>query len=350
MVRRAVFAVPGDLDTPTGGYAYDRRIIAELRRLGFAVDVIDLGEGFPRPSCDIRAAALAALRCAPPGSPIVIDGLAYGALPELAADFCRARPVIALVHHPLALETGLTDEAAAKLRASERIALSGARRVIVPSAATASILVADYGVPRDCIAIAPPGCDRVARAHGNAGGPVALLSVGALVPRKGHDLLIAALAEIADLDWRLTIAGPRDRDAATAARLEAQIAALGLAARVTLAGAVAPDRLAALYAAADLFVLASRFEGYGMAFAEAASYGLPVIGTTAGAIREAVPAGAGLLVPPDDVAALTGALRRLIADRDERRRLAEGALRAAERLPTWEASARRVAETIEASA
>jgi glycosyltransferase involved in cell wall biosynthesis len=348
VVKRAVFAVPGDLDTPTGGYAYDRRIIAELRRLGFAIEVIDLGDGFPQPNCDVKAAALAALRCVPRGSPVVIDGLAYGVLPELAADFCKARPVIALVHHPLALETGLSEDAAAQLRASERAALAGARRVVVTSKATACILATDYAVPRDCITIAPPGADRVASAEGNPGGPVALLSVGALVPRKGYDVLIAALAEIADLDWRLTIVGPRDRDRATAARLGARIAALGLAPRVTLAGAVAPDRLAAMYAAADLFVLASRFEGYGMAFAEAASYGLPVIGTTAGAIPEAVPAGAGLLVAPDDGAALTAALRRLIGNRAERERLAAAARRAAERLPTWDAAARLVAQTIKA--
>ena len=350
MVKRAVFAVPGDLDTPTGGYAYDRRIIAELRRLGFAIEVINLGDGFPRPGSDTKAAALAALACVQTGSPVIIDGLAYGALPELAGVFCKTRRVIALVHHPLALETGLSEDAAAQLRASERAALAAASRVVVSSKTTARLVAFDYGVPRDRITVAPPGADRVARAQGNAAGPVALLAVGSLVPRKGHDVLIAALADVADLDWRLVIAGARDRDPATAERLSARITSLGLDTRVTLVGAVAPERLAELYATAYLFVLASRFEGYGMAFAEAASYGLPIIGTTAGAIPEAVPAGAGLLVPPDDVPALTAALRRLIGDRGERERLARAACRAADRLPTWEAAARLVAETIEAVA
>lgn len=348
MVRRVAFAVPGDLATPTGGFAYDRRITAELEKLGLAVTVIDLGEGFPAPSDAGRAAARAALDRAPAGGTVIIDGLAYGALPELAAGYCRTRAVIALVHHPLALETGLTEEKAARLRTSETVALAAARGVVVTSDSTARILVTDYAVPRDCITVAPPGSDRVSLpARRSTGGPVALLAVGSLVPRKGFDVLIAALAAVADLDWRLTIAGAHDRDPATAAQIEAQIAACGLSPRVTLAGAVPPDRLAGLYAEADLFVLASRFEGYGMVFAEAISHGLPMIGTTAGAIPDTVPAGAGLLVPPDDAAALAAALRRLIADPEERARLAAAASTAASLLPTWQDSARLISTAIE---
>jgi glycosyltransferase involved in cell wall biosynthesis len=348
VVKRVAFAAPGDLATPTGGFSYDRRIIAELRDIGFAVEVIDLGDGFPAPSGASRAAALTALDRVPAGMPVIIDGLAYGALPELAEDYCRTRPVIALVHHPLALETGLADTEATRLRASERTTLAAARHVVTTSCSTARILAADYRVLRDRITVAPPGTDRVsAPARRNIDGPVALLAVGSLVPRKGFDVLIAALAAVTDLDWRLTIAGACDRDPATAAQIAAQIAACGLSPRVTLAGAVPLDRLARLYAEADLFVLASRFEGYGMAFAEAISYGLPMIGTTAGAIPETIPAGAGVLVPPDDVTALAAALRRLIADRDERARLAEAARTAAGRLPTWQDSARLIAAAIE---
>jgi glycosyltransferase involved in cell wall biosynthesis len=350
VVKRLAFAVPGDLDTPTGGYVYDRRIIAELRRLGYVIEVMNLGDGFPRPSSETKADALAALEGLPRGLPVVIDGLAYGVLPELADRFCQARPVIALLHHPLALETGLSEDESAALLTSERTALAGARRVIVTSEATARLLASNYGVPHERVTVALPGTDRVAPTQRKDCGPVALLSVGSLVPRKGYDVLIAALAEVADLDWRIVIAGPRIRDEAAAKRIAAQIASLGLGARVTLAGAVAPDRLAELYATADLFVLASRFEGYGMAFAEAIGYGLPVIGTTAGAIPETVPVRAGLLVPSDDVAALAAALRRLIGDREERERLATAARAAADQLPTWEAAARLVAAAIDSLA
>jgi glycosyltransferase involved in cell wall biosynthesis len=177
-----------------------------------------------------------------------------------------------------------------------------------------------------------------------------LLSIGAIVPRKGFDVLVAALATIADLPWQLTIAGDRSRDAATAARLDADIAALGLRDKISVLGVQPDERIAELYAGADLFVLASRFEGYGMVFAEAIARGLPVIGTTGGAVIETVPAEAGVLVEPDDVNALSRALRLMIQNADERRWFATGARAAAERLPTWPDSARLIARAIEAVA
>ncbi len=346
MIRRIAFAVPGDLSTPTGGYTYDRRIIGELRRLGFGVDVIDLGEGFPRPNAATRAAALAKLAKIPPGVPIVIDGLALGVLPEVAA--LRGRnPLIGLVHHPLALETGLAPDEAERFRASERAALASMQAIIVTSPTIARVLVADYDVSPDVLSVAPPGSERVPCARGGGGATVALLSVGIIVPRKGYDLLVAALAMLGGLPWRLTIAGDRWRDAQASARLDADVLRHGLTARIAIEGAVSPERLAELYSAADVFVLASRYEGYGMAFAQAIAYGVPVIGTTAGAIPETVPAGAGLLVPPDDVAALMAALRLLISDRDARARLADNARAAANLLPTWPASAAVFARAIE---
>jgi glycosyltransferase involved in cell wall biosynthesis len=151
-----------------------------------------------------------------------------------------------------------------------------------------------------------------------------------------------------DLPWRLTIAGDRSRDPAAASRLDAAIGRLGLDRRVNVLGAVADERLAALYDAADLFVLASRFEGYGMAYAEAIAHGLPVVGTNAGAIPETVPPGAGVLVPPDDVEALATTLRRLIENRREREHLAAGA-RAA-RFPSWQEQAARFAQVLESLA
>jgi glycosyltransferase involved in cell wall biosynthesis len=347
VVRRIAFAVPGDLATPTGGYAYDRRMIAELGRLGWTVDVFALGEGFPRPDARTKAQAEARLAAVPPGIPIVIDGLAFGVLPE-AANALRGRyPLVALVHHPLALETGLSVAEAEEFRISERAALAATRAVVVTSAATARIVTAEYGVAAARITVAPPGTDRAAPAPGSRDGTVRLVSVGAIVPRKGFDLLIAALGTLGDLPWTLAIAGDRGRDPAAAARLDADIARFHLASRVKLLGALPAEQVAALYVGADLFVLASRFEGFGMAYAEALAHGLPVIGTTAGAIPDTVPPGAGLLVPPDDVTALAAALRRLIENQNERRSLAAAARRAAESLPTWQASARGFAAALE---
>jgi len=350
VVEGVAFAVPGDLATPTGGYAYDRRMIGELERLGWTIDVINLGDGFPQPSPEQRKAAQDQLMAIAAGRPIVIDGLAYGVLPEMASQLCSRHPLIALVHHPLALESGLSATQADQFRASERAALAVAKRVVATSAATARLLATEYGLPADRIVVAYPGTDTAPVAHGSNDGIVRLLAIGAVVRRKGFDVLIAALAMLLDLPWRLTIAGDRSRDPDAAARLDVDIARFKLGNRIAVLGTVSPERIGELYADADLFTLASRFEGYGMAFSEAIAHGLPVIGTTAGAIPETVAPGAGILVAPDDVAALAVALRRAIENPDERRRMAASARAAAQALPSWQDSAKLFAHALEAAA
>lgn len=347
MVKRFAFAVPGDLATPTGGYAYDRRMMAELRDLGWQVDLLDLGEDFPWPGEQTRAAALTQLLSVPAGRGIVVDGLALGGLPEAAARLGPRNPLLALVHHPLALEAGLSDKQADALRGSERAALSSVQGVVVTSAATARLVAADYGVPAERIAVARPGSDPAPLAHGSRDGVVRLLSVGAVVPRKGFDVLIAALATLTDLPWQLSIAGDRARDRDAAARLDAEIASHALEQRVTVLGTVTPQDLEKLYMQADAFALASHFEGYGMAYAEALAHGLPVIGTLGGAIPDTVPPDAGVLVPAGNIAALSGALRRVVGDAELRRRLSSGARAAALQLPTWRQSAEIFAHALE---
>jgi glycosyltransferase involved in cell wall biosynthesis len=342
-----VFAIPGDLDTPTGGYAYDRRMIAELRELGWRPEVLGLGEGFPRPNALTKAAATAHLTDVPKGRPIVIDGLAFGVLREAAETLRETHPLIALVHHPLALETGVTPDDAVVLRESEQAALACTRGVIVTSPATARTLAREFGVAAARITVAEPGTDRVALVRRKQTGAVALLAVGAVVPRKGYDVLIAALAGLIDLPWRLTIVGDCGRDLATVARLKADIERHRLGPRVAIEDAVSDERLASLYAASDLFALASHYEGFGMAYAEAIAHGLPVIGTTGGAIPDTVPASAGVLVPPGDAPALAAALRHLIEDSVAREQLAAGARAAADRLPTWRGSAEKFSQAIE---
>jgi glycosyltransferase involved in cell wall biosynthesis len=344
------FAVPGSLDQLTGGYKYDRQVIAGLRQRGCEVDVIDLGDGFPRPRPETVAAALPSLRRVPAGQPIVVDGLALGVLPEAAAALRGSHRLIALVHHPLALESGLPSGEAQALRESERAALAAVTRVIVTSPATRRILAAEYGVPDETITVALPGIERTgaARARQPAGGAVNLLAVGALVPRKGYDVLIEAVDRLGGLNWQLVIAGECKRDSTTAKDLAALIARKRLGRRVCLAGSVSERDLEALYRDAHVFVLASRFEGYGMAYAEAIAHGLPVIGTKTGAIPDTVPAGAGILVPPDDPAALGTALHSMISYRWLREHCA-GVARAAS-MPTWDAAAQAFIDAFQTAA
>lgn len=344
---RAAFAVPGSLDTPTGGYVYDKRIVEELRALGWQIDVIDLGHAFSEFDATARKAALDKLITVPAACPIVVDGLAFGVMDEEAAGLRERNPLVALVHHPLALETGLSDQATLALQMSERDALGFARAVIVTSEPTARILRRDYDVPPSRITVARPGVDCVAvGARPVSGGPVELLAIGSVTPRKGYDLLLAALAQLGALPWRLTIAGDTTRDAAALARLEADLARFGLQGRVTLAGAVARERLTELYASADAFVLASLYEGYGMVFGEAIAHGLPIVATTVGAAAEIVGGEAGILVPPGDENALRQALRRVIEDAELRSRMATAARQSAQHLPQWRQSALAFADVL----
>ena len=310
------FAVPGSIDQPTGGYTYDRRVIAALRGLGCEVDIIDLGDGFPYPDAGTRSGALERLRAVPPGRPIVIDGLALGVLPEAAKALAATHPVVALVHHPLALES---RDFAGDRRGIRGERARGARR------------------RAPCHRHQPVDAARAGRrlrgrrrgGHGGLAGQRPDRRGGEAAPRhrrrcsrsarwcraRATTSSIDALAAVADLDWRLVIAGDRTRDRATADAIEAQIAARGLGARVRMRGAVGEDELDALHREADLFVLASRHEGYGMAFAAAISHGLPVVGTRAGAIPETVPPGAGILVRARRRGGARGG-----AARDDRRR------------------------------
>lgn len=342
---RAAFAIPGDLTLPTGGYGYDRRVLGLLPQHGIDVRALALPGSFPDPTPQDLDTTRRALESVGADEVLLIDGLAWGAFPAAMARDVRA-PIVALCHHPLALEAGLDPRRAGALRASEIAALTISAHIVVTSHATAATLTQDFGAPAEKITVAEPGVDRAPPARGSGGPGVALLAVGSIVPRKGYDVLIDALAGLRDLDWRLTIAGALDRAPATAEALRAQIDAAGLGRRVAIAGAVDDGALAALYDRADLFVLASRYEGYGMVLTEALARGLPLVSTTGGAAGQTAPDAAALKVPSDNVAALREALRNAIADPALRARLGAGARAAALQLPTWEATAATVARVL----
>lgn len=344
----AIFAIPGDITLPTGGYAYDREVLARLPAAGVEVMHLALPGGYPDPSPEDIARTADQIAATPPGAVLLIDGLAYGAMPvDLIARFDR--PIVALVHHPLCLEAGLAPSRAETLRALEIAALARARRVVVTSPMTGRTLAADFGVPAAHIAVAEPGTDAAPRARGSAGGGVAMLAVGSIVPRKGYDVLVRALeidAAAGFDDWHLIIVGALDRNPATVEALRKQIAIAGLEARIEIAGPKSRADLDALYDQADVFVLASHYEGYGMVLAEALARGLPIVTTTGGAAAETVPGSAALKVPPGDAAAFRRALRRLLDDAALRGKIADAAWIAGQDLPRWSDTATAIANVI----
>ena len=340
-MRDIAFLIPGDLSLPTGGYGYDRAVIRLLPSQDVQAMHVALPGAFPMATAEDLADCAAIVQGLPPGCPLLIDGLAYGTMP---ADLIRSfkRPIVALCHHPLALENGISAERAEELHASEATALRLADHVIVTSPLTGKILEGDFGVPASKITVAIPGTTRKARATGASEAALNLLAVGSVVPRKGYAVLVEALAGLKKRSWHLRIVGAA-RALDTVNALQQQIEREGLNDRIQLLGAVRERDLDTLYEKADLFVMASLFEGYGMVLGEAMQRGLPIVTTTGGAASDTVPDGAGLKVPPGDPDALRDALDRMMADPALRASLAAEAYRAGQALPDWEDTARIIA-------
>lgn len=341
--------VPGRIDQVTGGYLYDRLIVEGLRARGQGVRVHELPGSYPLADGPTMRRAEATVAALPDGARAVIDGLALPGLAGIAAEALRRLRTAALVHHPLFLETGLPEAEAATLRRVELGLLARMDRVLCTSPYTAGVL-RGLGLPADRIATVIPGTAPTSRPAGPKApdGTLRLLCVATVTARKGHAVLVAALSLLGRADWRLRCVGSLTRDPETVAALRAAIDAAGLGGRIELAGEQPPGSLGRHYREADLFVLPSWYEGYGMAFAEALAHGLPVIGTTAGAIPSTVPADAGLLVTPGDAAALADAIAALLADRGRLAALRAGAARAGAALPDWPTQVARFAAALEA--
>ena len=274
----------------------------------------------------------------------VIDGLALPAF-DGCTDSLSARRVVGLIHHPTALETGLAEADAGRLRAIEQRLMPKLSRAIVTSEPTAERLVADFGVDRGRISVVVPGTEDAARCTGSGGPTCQEMAVGALIPRKAHAELMRAQARLFDLDWHLTIAGG-PLDGVHAHSLQALAEELQIVQRVRFAGVVVDDALEALWRGADLFALTTHYEGYGMVIAEALKRGLPVAVTAGGAAGALVSPQAGVVCQPGDTVTISKSLRRLIFDTDLRRDAAEAAWQIGQTLPGWDDQARAFAAAL----
>ena len=342
------FLFPGDPATRTGGFIYDATICDGLAERGWQVDRVVLPDGWPDATPDRLAAADAALSAIGDGASVVIDGLAGGVLAPVLARHADRLRLLGLVHHPLADETGLDAARQAELQAAERVALAHMRTVMTPSLTTARALVEMYGVPADRVTAVPPGIHPAPLAAGsNPGAGPTLLCVATLTPRKGHLVLLDALGGLTDRAWRLMLAGSGDRAPDHARKVKERVAQRGLGDRVTFLGEVDAEGLAAAYHAADLLVLPSFHEGFGMVIVEAVARGVPVVASRAGAIPEALPDGAGVLVSPGDVAGWQAALGPLLDDPVRLAALADGARRARPGLWTWDQAAEAFAQSLD---
>lgn len=336
-------AYPGDLDTRTGGYRYDRRVALELEKLGCLVERVSLPASFPFPNAtDLKTTRETLLRVAADRT-LLVDGLAFGAMPDLAHELSNHFKVIALVHHPLGYEAGLTDEESARLINSEKRALEAADHIVVTSPTTAATLIGDFGLSQQNITVAVPGTDKRTISTGSELPAIQLLNVGSLTPRKDQLTLVRALARLSTQSWRLSVAGSSAFAPQTARDLQREIARHGLERRIRLVGELAGEHLDTAYRTADIFVSSSIYEGYGMAIMEAVASGLPIVAARGGAVEHVVPKDASVLVPPGDPVAMADALELVIHDQARRDRMRKAAQKARDNLPKWSDAALTIA-------
>ncbi|HET8970679.1 MAG TPA: glycosyltransferase family 4 protein [Candidatus Nanopelagicales bacterium] len=341
--------LPAGIDDParpSGGNAYDRRLCRELARARWTVREHQLAGAWPSPRDRDRDALARVLGRAPKSGLVLVDGLVASTAPEeLLGAARRGVRLVVLVHLPL----GVAASPGSPIAGRERAALAAADALIVTSRWTRDWLVEHYQLPVERLHVAEPGVDAAGLSRPAPGGG-RLLCVGAIAPHKGQDVLLTALALLAEGPWRCLLIGP-EADSSYARSVRDQVAAPRLRERVELIGPVTAAELAALYADTDLVVAPSRIETYGMVVSEALARGIPVVATTAGGLPRTVGLAAdgtcpGLLVPPDDPVALAVALRRWLTDETLRHRLRAAAVARRGGLPTWSATGERVAATL----
>jgi glycosyltransferase involved in cell wall biosynthesis len=332
--------LPNDIDdpaTPSGGNAYDRRVCRGLAALGWRVREHAVRGAWPSPSPAERAGLARVLATVPDDAIVLLDGLVASTVPDVLQPHARRLRLVVLVHMPLG------DDAECEVLASTSA-------VVTTSAWTRRRLLDLYALPAGRVHVATPGVEPAPVVPGSDAGSQ-LLCVAAVTPHKGHDLLTAALATITDLPWSCVCVGALSRDPGFVDRLRRQRSAYGLTDRIRFVGPRTADELDAAYAAADLLVLASRGETYGMVVTEALARGVPVLATAANGLPEALgraPDGSlpGMLVEPDDPAALAGALRRWLSEADLRRRLRRSACDRRPTLTSWAATSKVVSSVL----
>jgi glycosyltransferase involved in cell wall biosynthesis len=339
-LRTVHLVLPDGIDDParpSGGNTYDRNLRRGLTSLGWTVHERPVPGFWSCPGAASFAALDDALRQVPDGSLVVLDGLVASPAPEVLAAHAGRLRLVVLVHMPLGHRPA--DHVANETRRRERAVLRAADAVVTTSAWSRRRLMELYTLAADRMHVAEPGVEPAELVPATATGE-ALLCVAAVTPDKGHDVLLEGLAAVRDLRWRCVCVGSLDRDAATAEAVRRRSFELGLGDRVRFAGAATGAELDTAYATADVVLLASRAETYGMVITEALARGLPVIATDVGGVSEALAHSTdgicpGLVVAPDDPGALAGALRAWLSDAELRAGLRRAALQRRQSLSGW---------------
>jgi glycosyltransferase involved in cell wall biosynthesis len=350
-VRAVHVVVPDGVDDPgrpSGGNTYDRQLCRGLDSLGWSVHEHAIRGRWPRADTASFAALAGVLKRIPDDALVLLDGLVASTASEVLVPQAMRLRMVVLVHMPLG--DGPPADGAVEVRRREHAVLASAAAIVTTSAWTRQRLLELYQLNPRRIHVAQPGVDAAELATGTAAGG-ALLCVAAVTFEKGHDVLLDALARTRDLPWHCVCVGSLERDPAFVEAVRGRSLDSGLGDRVEFAGVRNGADLDRSYATADLVVLASRAETYGMVVIEGLARGLPVIATDIGGVSEALGHGAagiqpGLLVAPEEPAALAAALRDWLCDAELRGRLRQVARERRESLPRWPTAVSVVADAL----
>jgi glycosyltransferase involved in cell wall biosynthesis len=337
--------VTWDREDPTGGNVYNRALIAELRTLGMDVRLQKLAGSWPEGDASTHLALARALRAAPAS---LVDGIvACGSPDVVAAAVESGHEVTIVIHLPLSDELGIEPARRQRYALLESRAVHAASGVLCSSRWAAAELSSRYG--RDDVGIAVPGVVPAAVAGGSQDPErPRFFSLAALTPTKDQLTLVRALAQLADLSWTADMVGSDRVDPNYAAQVRTEIAGAGLAERIMVPGVLAGQALDQKWEVADLFVLPSRVETYGMVVTEALARGIPAIVSAGTGAVEALQEGAttaetpGTAVPAANPESLAAVLRTWLTEPMLRHSWRQAALARRDTLPGWQQTAEAV--------
>ena len=286
-MREFILAYPGQLHTKTGGYYYLSRILQELPKIGWSGQPLSLGDGFPNPSQEVLSNAEKLIDSCQSKIPILADCLAWGVMDQCALQLAESHRIIPLVHHPLCLETGLPEAESKILFKKEQTVLTNSQKIITTSTDTSNCIQELFQIPKSKSKL--HFLELILQNRQLVEMMVKLVdSVGSVVPRKGYDRLIKCLKSLDNLSWHLDIVGDLTLAADYANSVTKKVAELELSHRINFHGSLEKSELEKIYSKSDIFVLATLYEGYGMAFTEAMIRGIPIVTTGEGAVNSTV--------------------------------------------------------------
>lgn len=331
------FLIPGDIDIFTSCYIYDRRIIEGLKSKGHIVKLHRLPDDFPFPSKGSLQLCNQIIKTIPKSEPIVIDGLAFGAIPSILKVVYGMNPIIGLIHLPLSVDPNYSAYQRTIITGPEKEAFGYASKFIVTSEYTAEIF-ANLGIEEKNVNLVIPGLDNFSKKKDYPETPKKLLSIANLCRNKDHNILVSALSALSNKDWILHCYGNLDFDRNYLSEFQALIRRNKLQDKILIHGIISGKELNDVYLDADLFIHPSDFEVYGMALAEALAHGIPVVASTGGGICRTIPAKMAQFFKPGDVYGLQSILEELFENPDLYKRLYTKASTYNEQAQTWEKS------------